>query len=110
MCSFAFLKPSLEGPGLKPEMNAALSLANEQGVKKVLPLILNSKDLIIRRYPLVGGLVYREFDEGLETIGEALAGLAGKPVIPEDHIQVTIESVHTGQISSVIVSPRVSVK
>lgn len=97
-------------PWPETEMNAALSMANEQGVKKVLPLFLNSKEMIIRKYPMIGGLVYREFGEGLHTIGAELASLAGKSATPEGHIQVTVESIHTGQLSNVVVSPRVSVK
>ena len=95
----------LDRPWPQAEMNAALTMQNKYGVKKVLPLILNSKELILQKYPIIGGLVYREFSEGIYKIGAGLASLATKSSVPEGHIRVRVESIHTGQISDSVISP-----
>lgn len=96
-------------PWTELEMSAALS-ASADGKQKVLPLILNAQEQVFQRYPLIRGLMHHSFDEGLPVIGTALAALAGKPVVPEGEIPITIESVHTGVQVPLSVSPRVSVK
>lgn len=91
------------------EMNTALTMQNNEGTKKVLPLILNSKEIVLQKYPIIGGLVYKEFSEGVDIIGKELATLSTKPTIPEGHIHVAVESIHTGQLLNVTISPRVSI-
>jgi hypothetical protein len=100
----------LARPWPESEMNAALSMQNEKGAKRVLPLILNSKEAVLKSYPILSGLVYREFNRGINSIADELAILAGKPQPNEGKIQIIIESVHTGQLSYLSVSPRVSIK
>lgn len=92
------------------EMNAALSMQTDLGQKKVLPLILDSREQILSWYPIIRGLVYREFDEGLSKIADELAKLASMQVTPPGYLHVTIESLHTGQLSNVVVPKRASIK
>ena len=89
------------------ELNAALTMQTDSGTKKVLPLILNSKQLIIERYPLIGGLIYREY-KNAGDIANHLATMVGKSDRSE-YLLVVIESVHTGSISNLHVSPRASI-
>ncbi|MCK4296732.1 MAG: toll/interleukin-1 receptor domain-containing protein, partial [Candidatus Marinimicrobia bacterium] len=93
----------------KAEMNAILSIQINTGTKKVLPLILNSKERILKEYPLLSGLVYREYADGLEKIVDELAHLTKKNTVDEGQLHVIIESVHTGHVSNLIISPRASV-
>jgi hypothetical protein len=103
-------KNFIERPWPETEMSAALSMQNSEGEKKVLPLILNSKEDILNKYPIIGGLIYREFREGAEKLASELAKLASvKSSTDSETIRVVIESIHTGKLSSLRVSPRVSV-
>lgn len=96
-------------PWPETELNAAFSMKLDDDSRKVLPLILNNKDQILTQYPLIAGLVYREYSTP-DTIAEELASLVNIHSIPEGHIHVAIESIHTGQLSNIVVSPRASVE
>ena len=100
----------LSRPWPEAELNSALMLVNAANPKRVLPLILNSKQEILRHYPLVAGLSYHEFDEGPEQIASELSKTIGSTKPSKDEIRVTIESIHSGQVHYLLVSPRVSVK
>jgi hypothetical protein len=100
----------LSRPWPEAEMNSALMLASTKHPKRVLPLILNSKEEVLRKYPLVAGLSYREFSEGAARLAEDLSALVGSTEPTEGKIRVTIESIHSGQVHHLLVSPRVSVK
>lgn len=100
----------LARPWPETEMNAALAVQNEHGIKKVLPLILNSKGKVLEAYPLIAGLIYREYRNGPEHIAVELASLVAKQVTADELLHITVESIHTGQMSNLIVSPRVSIK
>lgn len=97
-------------PWPETELGAAFAMQNSDGKKKVLPLILNNKDRIIQQYPLVGGLIYREFSAGVGSIADELATLAESTVVPEGSLHLVIESIHTGRLSNLIVPIRSSVK
>lgn len=102
-------KAFLARPWPEAELNAAFTLQTNTRQKKVLPLILNSKERILQRYPLIAGLVYREYAEDPQKIADALAKLAKKRTVPDGFIHVMIESTHTGHLSNLVVSPRASV-
>jgi hypothetical protein len=99
----------LASPWPEAELNAAFALYTNTGQKKVLPLILNDKKHILEQYPLIAGLVYREYTDGPEKIADELAKLVKKQTIPEGFVHVIVESIHTGQLSNIIASPRASV-
>jgi hypothetical protein len=104
------LSPTFLGrPWPENEMNAALAIQNDHGEKKVLPLILADRDEVLRRYPLLQGLAYREFSVGPDAIADELSRIVGRHEVPEGFLHVIVESVHTGQVSNIVVSPRVSV-
>jgi TIR domain len=92
------------------EMGAVLAIQNNTGRKRALPLILNDKEEILEAYPILSALAYREFGVGPDKIATELAGLMNDQKKPEGLLQVIIESVHTGQLCNLMVSPRVSIK
>src|SRR5262249_52962285 len=93
----------------KADMAAVLAIQNDAGRKRVLPLILNSKDDILTRYPFIEGLSYREFGRGPSAIAEELATLIHERVEPEAHISVIIESIPTGRRFTLDVPVRATV-
>ena len=99
----------LSRPWPETEMNAAFTRRTSDEKRKVLPLILNDKDRILAHYPLIAGLTYREYANP-DTVADELAKLINNSSIPEDHIQVVIESIHTGRLSNIVVSPNASVE
>lgn len=102
-------KNYLARPWPESEMDAALSAQNDRGIKRVLPLILNGKEQVLRSYPLIAALAYREFDSGPDSIAAELAGLLKAAEGDEGLLQITVESAHTGQSSTLTVPPRASV-
>ena len=90
------------------EMNLRLAAQNDDGVKRVLPLILNSKDDVLAAYPLLADKAYRMYDNP-ETIAGELAELVSTPPPAESSLRLLVESVHTGRLCNLRVSPRVSV-
>src|SRR5918999_894552 len=103
-------KNFLKRPWPETELGAALATQNSSGAKRVLPLILNSKATVLSQYPILAGLVYREFGEGVERLAEELAGLIKVPNSKERRLNITIESVHTGQRCQLSIEPRVSIR
>lgn len=98
-------------PWPENEMNAAISIQNETGVKRIFPLILNSKDEVLKRYPIIAGLSYREFSAGVEALTSELTALLKKPdVSTKDLIRIYVESLHTGRTINLNISPKVSVE
>ncbi len=91
------------------EMAAVLAIQNTNGKKRALPLILNAKDEILEAYPILSALAYREFRFGPDKLAAELANLVSDQRKPEGLLQVIVESVHTGQLCNLMVSPRVSV-
>lgn len=92
------------------EMSAVLSMQNTHGVKRALPLILNSKAEVLKHYPLIAGLAYREFDQGVDAIAAEIAHLTNSQNKPTDTISLTVEGVHTGKLCRLQVLRRASVK
>lgn len=97
-------------PWTEAEMSAALAVQNENGIKRVLPLILNSKEEVLTRYPLLGGVAYRSFENGPFAIAEELATLAQHAVDTRGKLHIVIESAYTGQILNIMAEPRVSLR
>jgi hypothetical protein len=69
---------SLGRPWPEAEMNAALAIQNKTREKKVLPLILNSKDELLATYPLLCDLAYREFSSNADDLALSLANFLQK--------------------------------
>lgn len=100
----------IERPWPESELSAALAIQNNSGVKRVLPLILNSKDEVLAKYPLLAGIAYREYGADPYPIAHEVAQLVKSPKRSGDLVSVVIESAHTGKLCNLSVSPRVSVK
>jgi hypothetical protein len=86
-----------------------LATQTSSGVKRVLPLILNSRDEVLARYPVLAGLIFREFTDGPAKIADELARLLETNEKSSDEISVTVESVHTGKVCHLRVPARASV-
>jgi len=83
-------------PWPEAEMNAALAIQNKTGEKKVLPLILNSKDELLETYPLLADLAYREFHSNIDDLALSLANFLQKSTDRKEGVHVVIESVERG--------------
>ena len=97
-------------PWPENEMSSVLAIQNGDGKKRALPLILNSKEEILRAYPLLSALACREYDSGVDSLARELATISRGSESPSDLLEVIIESVHTGQLCNLKISPQVSVK
>ena len=73
-------------------MSSVLSLQYSDGVKRVLPLILNSKDDVLRHYPLIAGIAFREFGAEPEKIASEISQITRPKEMAKDEIYVTVES------------------
>lgn len=100
----------LERPWPETEMSAVLAIQNNDGGKRVLPLILNSKETIFQKYPILSSLAYRDFSSGADRLAQELSTLVGAHKMSHPLIKIIVESAHTGQLCNLIVSPRVSVR
>src|SRR6185436_321306 len=83
-------------PWPEAEMNAALAIQNKTGEKKVLPLILNSKEQLLATYPLLVDLAYREFHSNIDDLALSLANFLQKSADRKEGVHVVIESVERG--------------
>lgn len=92
------------------EMASALAAQNDTGQKRVLPLMLNAKELVLAQYPLLAALSYREYQEPPDALVDELATLVKGTVTPPGQLSVRVESVHTGQLCNIHVSPSMSVR
>lgn len=84
------------------ELNAVLNIQSSDGRERTLPLILNSRSEVFRRYPLLAGLVTRDYDAGVDALTTELLALVGVDV-ERDTIDVTVESAYTS--TSVVLRP-----
>ena len=100
----------LRRPWPEAELAAALAIQNGTGQKRVLPLILNSKDLVLKTYPLLAALAYKEYSEPADLVAQEVAKLVNPQDKTQSDLHVVVESVHTGKLCNIYVSPRVSVK
>lgn len=103
-------KAFLSRPWPEAELNAAFTMLTSGGNKKVLPLILNNKELVLKEYPLIAGLVYREYSSGPEKLASELSSMIEHRTAPKGFLHVIVESAHTGRLSNIVVSPRASVQ
>jgi hypothetical protein len=103
-------KNLLARPWPESEMSTVLSMQNDKGEQRLLPLILNSKEEVLDFYPFLAPLAYREFSAGVDVLASELATLVHRQTKSQDTIQVTVESAHTEKFCNFTVSPRVSVK
>jgi hypothetical protein len=69
----------LERPWPEGEMSAAVAIQNTSGIKKVLPLILNSRAEVLHTYPIIQGLAYREFGGDSPAVAREIAAIV-KPI------------------------------
>jgi hypothetical protein len=93
------------------ELTSILAIHNSTGTKRILPLILNAKEEIFERYPLLTAISYRDFNSGPDMLADELAQLVKKkPKKTKGIIKVIVESVHTGQLCNLDVPSNVSVK
>lgn len=100
----------IERPWSESELTAALAIQNATGVKRVLPLILNSKDEVLSQYPLLAGVAYREYKNNPDEVAHDVVAIVKSPRSSSDSVRVVVESAHTGKLCNLSVSPRVSVK
>jgi len=94
------------------EMASVLARQNATGQKQVLPLILNSKELMLNQYPILASLAYKEYKGSAEVVADEIAAvLQLSPHKQKQHgLHITVESVHTGKLCDIQVSPKVSVR
>ena len=90
-------------------MSSVLSLQYSDGVKRVLPLILNSKDDVLRHYPLIAGIAFREFGAEPEKIASEISQITRPKEMAKDEIYVTVESAHTDKFCRLKIPRRASV-
>ena len=100
----------LQRPWPEAELASALGSQNATGQKRVLPLILNSKELVLETYPLLASLSYKEYRDAPDTLADEIAGFVRSTAKPPGHLNIVVESVHTGKLCNIDVSSRASVK
>ncbi|TDH27403.1 toll/interleukin-1 receptor domain-containing protein [Segetibacter sp. 3557_3] len=100
----------IKRPWPQNELSAVLAMQTEDGVKRVLPLILNSKELVLNQYPFLAAFAFKEFIVGPEAIANDLAWLLQHNQAQKKALQVVVESRHTGFLSNLEVSPNASVR
>lgn len=103
-------KDFLQRPWPEAELASALSVQNANGQKRVLPLILNSKELVLQAYPLLVSLSYKEYPASPDSLADEIAAFVHSAGKASGHINIVIESVHTGKLCNIDVSPRVSLR
>lgn len=92
------------------EMNSIIALQVSQGIKKVIPIIFNSKEEVLNKYPLLASFHYIEMKTSSNEISNNLIKLISDPNETKKIIQVTIESAHTDNSHQIIISRKDSVK
>lgn len=97
-------------PWPEAEMNAALAIQNKTGEKKVLPLILNSKDELLATYPLLADLAYREFHSNIEDLALSLANFLQKSAEKKEGVRVVIESVERGVLCNLNIEQSLTIQ
>jgi hypothetical protein len=92
------------------EMSAAIALQLKEGPTRVLPLLLNSADKILQRYPLLSGLSYRDYSGGPWQIADEIARALDRPTETEGKLRLVVESVHRADVHAIAADPRASVQ
>jgi len=91
----------LRRPWPEAEMEAVLAAQTTEGVRRALPLILNAKNAVLAKYPLLARYAYRTWDAGPAGIARELSWLVGSERDMDSDPNVAlilIESVHTGKL------------
>jgi hypothetical protein len=91
------------------ELASALAIQSEGDRKRVLPLILNERKKVLAHYPLLASLAYKEYSTP-ELVADEIAKVVQRVPANKDELHIIVESVHTGQLCNVYVSPRASVR
>jgi hypothetical protein len=92
------------------ELASALAIQNATGKTRVLPLILNSKQMILNTYPLLAGIAYKDYSDPFALAEELVILIRPEGKQNSDQLHVTVESIHTGKACDIYVSPRASIK
>ncbi len=100
----------LQRPWPEAELASALAVQNATGEKRVLPLILNSKQMVLNTYPLLAGIAYKDYSDPPALADELVTLIKPEGKQNSDQLHVIVESIHTGKICNIYVSPRVSIK
>jgi hypothetical protein len=87
------------------EMAAALAAK-----KHILPLILNSKALVLRKYPLLAARIYTLYRNPPKLVADEVARVVRPQQQAKDELHIVVESVHTEKLGNLHISPRVSIK
>ena len=95
-----------ERPWPENELSSALATQNGHGQKKLLPLVLNSKERVFEQYPLLAGFAYREYSGDPADVTRDLKLLLNQK--KSDNLRVTVRTIHTGKKFDLVVPPRVS--
>lgn len=98
-----------ERPWPETELSSVLSMQNSDGVKRVLPLILNEREKVLEQYPILSGSSYRTYDGTPATIATELNKLLHCPSSSGSY-ELIIEAVHRGIVERLIVPERASIK
>lgn len=99
----------LRKPWPESELAAVLSLQTATAPSECYPLSLMPRRKCFKHYPLISGLAYREFDEGIESLAGQISKLVGDTKNHPDEILVTIEGVHTGKLCQLRAPSRASI-
>jgi hypothetical protein len=92
------------------EMSAAIAPQLRAESTRVLPLLLNSADRILERYPLLGALSYRDYSGGPWRIVDEVAKLLDCPTKTDGKFRLVVDSVHRPNVHATAADPRVSVQ
>jgi hypothetical protein len=63
------------------EMSSVLAIQNNDGKRRALPLILDSKEEVLQTYPILSALTYREYSIGIDAIARELAAITKKSIL-----------------------------
>jgi len=91
------------------ELSSALAVQNETKQKRVLPLVLNSKEQVLKTYPLLAQFAYKDYTTP-DEVADDLVRVINPPHQGSTDLHLIVESGHTGKICNIYVSPRVSLR
>lgn len=103
-------KNFLNRPWPESEMGAVLARQIGSRSKRLLPLILNSRNMILRKYPLLADLAYREFDGNFLSLTDQIISVVKNMPRTKQKLGIVVESIHTGKICNLLLEPSASVK
>lgn len=99
----------LDRPWPEAEFYSALAIQNSGGQARVLPLICDSKEDVLHRYPLLKSLAYKEFSEGTEALVLSIKELIKSGITTSEDIEVIVCSGHTGEQFPIKLSLRATI-